>query len=113
MSLFIIYFLAVANMIHTRLSSSPSLKSKSDLPPKQKINKKSKATLNTKKAKPAIQSDQVSIDEGSPGSTSNIATPSKRKITQKSNVVVKDKRSKLAIHDDPVSLNVKTTLSVT
>ncbi|XP_074330892.1 uncharacterized protein LOC141668099 [Apium graveolens] len=78
---------------------------KSDLPPKQKINKKFKATLNTKKARPTIQSDQVSIDEASPDSTSNLATPSKRKITQKSKAVVKDKRSKLSIHDDPIPIN--------
>ncbi|KAL1831416.1 hypothetical protein ACET3Z_001067 [Daucus carota] len=44
----------VANMVRTRLTSSPSSKSKSDLRPKQKIDRKSKATLNTKKARPAI-----------------------------------------------------------
>lgn len=64
----------VPHMVHTRFSTSPSSKSKSDSLPKQKMNKKFKTTLNTKKTRPAVHSDSISTNEASMGSTSNIAT---------------------------------------
>ncbi|KAK1400117.1 hypothetical protein POM88_009980 [Heracleum sosnowskyi] len=91
-------------MVHTRFSSSPSSSSKSDMPPKQKKIKKSKAPLKAKRVRPAID-DPVSVDEVSPSSTSKTVMSSKRKTTKKSKASVKDKRPNLAIYNDPIPID--------